>query len=87
MRAFEETGDCYQVKELEPEQLYEVKHYPDRETRRPCCRVKVRVTDADRAKSIPDADPHGVAAALARCERAIEKKHAGVVVDKNTASK
>ncbi len=66
--------DCYQVEQLEPD-LYLVKHYPDRETRRACCKLKVRVRDVDRAKAIPDADPHGDAAALARATIEIGRRH------------
>ena len=69
-----DAGDCYQVKLL-AEGLYQVKHYPDRETRRPCCTLKVRVKDEDRARAIPDADPHGVAAAMRRAEAEIERRH------------
>ena len=71
----EESGDCYQVKRLEPE-LYLVSHFPDRETRRACCKLKVRVRDEDRVKAIPDADPHGHAAALARASAENERRHA-----------
>lgn len=69
-----DADDCYQVKELKPG-LYQVLHFPDRETRKPCCRVKVQVRDEDRARAIPDADPHGNAAALARVTREIERRH------------
>jgi len=67
-------NDCYQVERLEPD-LYLVKHFPDRDSRRPCCKVKVRVRDEDRAKAIRDADPHGDAAALARVVVEIGKRH------------
>lgn len=77
-----DADDCYQVTELEPG-LYQVLHFPNRETRKPCCRVKVRVRDVDRAKAIPDADPHGDCAALARACCELEKRHQVDVVDKN----
>lgn len=82
MKGFQETGDCFAVKELE-EGVFEVRHYPDRETRRPCCKVKVHLTDADRARAIPDADPHGKAACLARADAMVEARHAKRIVDNN----
>ena len=74
MKGWRETGDRYAVRELEPE-LFEVRHFPNPDTSRACCTVKVRVTDKDRAKAIPDADPHGHCAALARATLAIERRH------------
>jgi hypothetical protein len=66
--------DCYKVTPQAGGFL--VQHFPNRKTKRPCCRVDVTVTEADRAQAIPDADPHGDAAALARATKAIERKHA-----------
>jgi hypothetical protein len=66
--------DCFMVhREAEG---FLVEHFPDRRTKRPCCRVRVKVTAKDRAQAIPDADPHGEAAALARAGKGIEAKHA-----------
>lgn len=69
-----DAEDCYAVARLEGGGFM-VKHYPDRETRRPCCKVKVEITDADRAQAIPDADPQGEAAALHRSYLEIEQRH------------
>lgn len=74
---FVRDGDCYSVTH-EGGGKYLVRHYPDWDDRtRPCCQVRVTHSAADRAKAIPDADPHGVAACLHRAYLAIEKKHAG----------
>jgi hypothetical protein len=72
----EEIGDCVQVTK-EAEDRFLVRHFPNREPgTKPCCQIRVTVNDADRAKAIPDADPHGQAAALARVDAATERKHA-----------
>lgn len=72
---YQASGDNFEVREVEPG-TFEVRHFPDYITRRSCCKVKVTLTAADRAKAIPDADPHGVAACLARASAQIEAKHA-----------
>jgi hypothetical protein len=74
--------DCYMV--TREEGAFLVRHFPNRTTKKPCCKVRVKVTDADRAHAIPDADPHGECYALARTMKAIERKHAGIL-DKNPA--
>lgn len=71
-------GDCCQVATLEPG-VFLVEHYPSRAPgTRPCCRIRVTVSDADRAKAIPEGDPHGEAAALARVDRELARRHGGV---------
>lgn len=70
-----EPTDCYMVTVVEPDRVFLVKHFPDRDTRRPCCRLKVTVTDADRAEG-GEHDPHGTIRALLRASGIIEKKHA-----------
>ena len=85
MKGWTETGDRYTVRALEPE-LFEVRHFPNPQTARACCTVKVRVNEADRAKAIPDADPHGHCAALKRAEEAIARRHTLRIVDKNRRS-
>ena len=79
MKGYAETGDRYSVERLPDGVSFKVRHFPDPVTRRSCCTVTVHLTDADRAKAIPDADPHGEAACLARATTAIEKRHARVV--------
>jgi hypothetical protein len=68
-----EAADCFKVERIPGGFL--VRHFPDRETRRSCCTLRIQITEADRAQAIPDADPHGEAAALHRSYLAIEKKH------------
>jgi translation elongation factor EF-G len=75
VKDFREEGDRYQVQELEGG-VFVVRHFPDPFTRRACCTVRVTMTDADRAKAIPDADPHGKAACLARATKLVEDRHA-----------
>lgn len=67
-----ETGDCYKVKR-ETGDRFLVEHFPDHETKKACCRIRVTVNDKDRAK---DPDSRGETAALMRADRAIEEKHA-----------
>ena len=81
MKGWRQEGDCFAVKTLAPD-LFEVRHYPDYETRKACCRIRVRVNAEDRAQAIPDADPHGVAAALGRVDREIARRH-GIVDNKS----
>lgn len=58
-------GDCYTVEDEDGWII--VKHYPDRKTRRACCRVKIA----------PDEwATGGRLAALHRAYLAVEKKHA-----------
>lgn len=76
MRGYEESGDRFMVERLEDGVTFKVRHFPDPQTRRACCTVTVTMTTEDRAKAIPDADPHGEAACLARADRMIEAKHA-----------
>jgi hypothetical protein len=76
MKGYREEGDRFMVERLADGVSFKVRHFPDPVTRRSCCTVTVTMTDADRAKAIPDADPHGEAACLARATVAIEKRHA-----------
>lgn len=78
------TGeDCYRVT-AKGTDAWIVRHYPTRHTGRPCCTVTVRLTPADQAQAIPDADPFGHAAALHRAYLAIEQKHGRRIVDNNS---
>lgn len=73
---FVRSGGCYTVTR-EAGDKFLVRHFPSWQAPKPCCQVRVTMTAADRAKAIPDADPHGEAACLARAHVAIAKKHAG----------
>ncbi len=58
----------------------EVKHYPDTEARRACCRVSVEVSDGDRAHAFDYEIVKGQTHALQRAYLAIERKHGRIEV-------
>ena len=69
----EAPGDYCKV-ETVSEGVWRVRHYPHRWAKAPCCRLRVEVTDADRAAAT-GADPFGHAAALLRGDREIDRRH------------
>lgn len=66
--------DLFTVEHLEGAMI--VRHFPPG-SRRACCKLRVVITDEDRASSFPfeDITRKGSTAALSRANRAIEKKH------------
>ena len=69
----EPAPDCYRVEWQEDTAI--VRHYQDKKTGRPCCKVSVAITDRDRAQSFDFELRPGASAALHRAMSAIEKKH------------
>jgi hypothetical protein len=72
--SFKLEGDCYTV-ERESGGAFLVRHFPNRKSKQPCCSLRVRVTEEDRAQAT-GADPFGECAAMHRCYLAMEQKHA-----------
>ena len=70
-----DDDDVYGVERLDGESFI-VRHYQGRQVRKVCCKVKVTITDRDRAQPTEYESPKGTTAALHRAYLAIEKKHA-----------
>lgn len=66
--------DVYSVTELAAGS-YQVKHFPNGETKKPCCNVKVEITDKDRAAAFEFEVVKGKTAAMHRAYAVIERKH------------
>jgi hypothetical protein len=78
-----EGDDVYRVKRQGAR--FTVHHYPNLETRRPCCRVTATISPKDLGKhrnAHEDLDSDGAIACLERVYRHIERLH-GRVVDNN----
>jgi hypothetical protein len=67
--------DVYSVTELSAG-VYQVKHFPDSETKKACCNLKVEITDGDRTAAFDFEVVKGKMAAIHRAYLAIERKHA-----------